>query len=52
MTKFSNNFKTRVETKMVSWDGGKTYNKFTIDTMIEIKLYLSNRRIELDYRLQ
>jgi hypothetical protein len=48
-TRFSNNFRTREETTLVSWNGGKTFGLFTLNTMVEVKLYLSNRRIIYDY---
>ena len=36
----------------VSWDGGKNYAWDTVDTMTEIKLFLSNSRIEYTYHVQ
>ena len=50
-TRFSNNFRTRQETTMVSWNGGETFNLFTLNTMVEVKLYLSNRRIIYTYQI-
>jgi hypothetical protein len=43
---FSNNFRTRQQTVEVSWNGGKTYNWYELDSMIEIKLFLSNNKAE------
>ena len=51
-TKFSNSFRTRVQNSMVSWNGGISYDAFELDTMFELKLFLSVERIEFHYILQ
>jgi hypothetical protein len=50
--KFINDFKNRRYGMNVSWDGGKTYQWDTPDSMVEIDLFLSDQRIELTYRVQ
>jgi hypothetical protein len=42
----------RVEHIDISWNGGKTYQPFIRNSMIEIKLYLSNERNEFEYHIE
>jgi len=44
ISEFGNNFRTRLQTQLVSWDGGKTKEQFLQSSMIDIKFNLSNNK--------